>query len=163
MRIELVPEETEPTAAELFAEIKKLEGQIAAETAKLDARERRIAPPAPPRTPEQDAQVRALVQQFTGAHAVLMAPWPEAVIMVGDQMFSARPGVEGIVVAPVGDASPVAVAYAADTMGALNELRKRSNDAQVKGFLERGTWARSTLATSILDAILDHRQFGLRR
>lgn len=90
----------------------------------------------------------------------------EIVVMIDEVVFVAAPSVDGLSIAVTprdSDAPAWAFLYSQDVQGSLAELRKVDTDIVVMAKLQKGSAARATLATEILESIIEFRTYNLRR
>lgn len=82
----------------------------------------------------------------------------EIVVMIDEVVFVAAPSVDGLSIAVTprdSDAPAWAFLYSQDVQGSLAELRKVDTDIVVMAKLQKGSAARATLATEILESIIE--------
>ena len=90
----------------------------------------------------------------------------EIVVMIDEVVFVAAPSVDGLSIAVTprdSDASAWAFLYSQDVQGSFAELRKVDTDIVVMAKLQKGSAACATLATEILESIIEFRTYNLRR
>src|SRR6185437_9124829 len=78
--------------------------------------------------------------------------------MIDEVVFVAAPSVDGLSIAVTprdSDAPAWAFLYSQDVQGSLAELRKVDTDIVVMAKLQKGSAARATLATEILESIIE--------
>jgi hypothetical protein len=115
---------------------------------------------------EQQAEKLAavLVERANSRRAFRLSEWPRVSVVVDGAFFLATPTADSISIRPAAPDAPAwAFLYAQDVQGALAELRKRDTDVVVMAKLQKGSAGRATLATEILESIIQHRTYNLQR
>jgi hypothetical protein len=115
---------------------------------------------------QQQAQklAAALVEKANAGRAFRLSEWPRVSVLVDGVFFVATPTADSISIQPASDDAPAwAFLYAQDVQGSLAELRKRETDVVVMAKLQKGSAGRATLATEVLESIIEFRTFNLRR
>jgi hypothetical protein len=83
--------------------------------------------------------------------------------LVDGVFFVATPTADSISIQPASDDVPAwAFLYAQDVQGSRAEPRKRETDVVVMAKLQKGSAGRATLATEVLESIIEFRTFNLR-
>jgi hypothetical protein len=115
---------------------------------------------------EQQAERLAatMIEKMNARRAFRLSEWPRVSVLVDGVFFVATPTADSISIQPAGDDAPAwAFLYAQDVQGSLAELRKRDTDVVVMAKLQKGSAGRPTLATEILESIIEFRTYNLRR
>jgi hypothetical protein len=72
-------------------------------------------------------------------------------------IFAVKPLPDGVLIEPVEDYSPIAKAYAADASSLINFWRRMESDATILGKLQRISGGSPTLASVVLEALVEHQ------